>query len=275
MNEHLEHGRFALLSAFLLTLGCESGPPRAVADTESDDAWEETTGDEVEDGGSESSGASRDDDPGDLAAELDPSKAWVDHVGGLGGTPTTGFCPSGFSAIGVGASSTGNYVRQLVLLCGPDVLIEDGIEASSSSQYVLSSGYYNPGYQGAGAALVSSYSNWRPVWEELDAWWMGAGRYKAPGTTFHECDPGYKLRSLNVRAGTYVDNIVNARCLWDGPGSGPRGVIYTLPINVGGSGGAADVSECWTPGSGGPFAYAIHFRSGYWLDGFALNCKPG
>ncbi len=266
----------------LLGLACDAESPTGldIADTEAVLDEADSTG---FDAGSEESGSTGDDLDADLepdadgfVAEVDPSAAWVNFVGSTGGTSTTGFCPSGFSAIGVGVSSTGLYVRQLVLLCGPDLMIEDRITVSSSSQYVLASGYYNPGgVGGVGASLVASSENWRPVWEAADSWWLGASRYKAPGTSFHQCDDGYKLRSINARAGTYVDRIVSGRCLWDGPGaSGPRGTIYTMPVDVGGPGGTADASECWTPGAGGRFAYAINFRSGYWLDGFVLNCHP-
>ncbi len=193
-------------------------------------------------------------------------------MGGFGGSYASSGCPGGFSVIGVAASSTGSYVRQLALVCGPDSRINAGQVVPTTEQFVIASGYYNNGFNGLNTGLVSANWNWRPVWDESDTVFAGPYRYKAPGTGYRLCNPGYEVSKIDVHAGSYVDRIDSITCEWSGAGFPPGGAfIYPRSVNIGGGGGVSRSSSCQSvPGSG--TGDGAGFRSAYWLDGFRMSC---
>ncbi|MCR9164034.1 MAG: hypothetical protein ACE37F_01960 [Nannocystaceae bacterium] len=274
---------FPLLSTLCCTalLACDAAPPPALDDEASDT---ELAGDEEFDedldedvGGSSGSSGGPEDEGLDGAAdafgdELDPSAAeWANWVGGSGGSARSRGCPGGHSVVGVAASSTGSFVRQLALVCGPDSAIQNASFIPSNQQFIIASGYYNNGFNGYNAALVAPNWTWRPAWDESDSVFAGPYRYKAPGTTYRLCNPGYRVSKVDVRAGGYVDRIDSITCEWAGAGGPPGGVvIYPATVNVGGSGGNSMSSSC--QGLSGS-ADGASFRSAYWLDGFRLWCN--
>ena len=226
-------------------------------------------------GGSESSSGGFGDDAGgsdELQDKLDPSAAgWGGWVGGFGGSATSQGCPWEHSVIGVAASSTGNYVRQFAVVCGPNAEIEAANTVETEDQWIIASGYYSNRWPGG---LVA------PNWGSRISWDAsvilgGAAQLKASGTSYHLCNPGYRVSKVDVRAGTYVDRIESITCEWVGPGGPPGGlVIYPRSVGVGGWGGSLMSSSCQgrSDFDGKDYADGAGFRSMYWLDGFRLWC---
>jgi|GEM_PF-1948023 len=210
----------------------------------------------------------------EFQSEVVPSAAqWAGWVGGNGGSQSSGRCPGDHSVIGVAASSTGSFVRQLAVVCAPNWEIENADTIEPEEQFVIASGYYNNSFP---AGLVAPNWGWRPAWD-ASAILPGSNRLKAPGTVYRLCNTGYKVSKVDVRAGGYVDRIDSITCEWAGPGGPPGGVvIYPRSVNVGGWGGTRRSSSCQGlrdfPDRSREYADGAGFRSAYWLDGFRLWC---
>lgn len=207
-------------------------------------------------------------DPEDveLIPEIDPQAVYAGWVGGSGGSLFTRHCPNGMTGIGITAASSGQYVRQLGLVCAPEYLVEGGFNVGAEVQEVISTGYYNSGSLVAPAdqpRLTFDASAFNPLP------WL---RYKAPGTVYRVCDAGYRLNKIDVRSGALVDRIQSITCWWDGPGGqGPRGLIYSTAVNIGGTGGSFGSSSCQSTSE--KFVNGVQFRSGWLLDGFRIDCN--
>lgn len=202
----------------------------------------------------------------ELSADVAPQTVLAGWVGGTGGSSSEASCKPGLAAIGVFASSTGSLVRQMGLVCGPELSIGFGWSIPAAAQEVIATGYRNGNYN------VSSYNNQRSLFDASTFNPLPWLRYKAPGTSYHLCDPGYRLNKVDVREGWLIDRIEGITCWWDGPGGqGPRGLIYSSPVDVGGFGGQPGQSSCQTTGQ--RFVDGIRFRSGWLLDGFAVDCQ--
>ena len=218
-----------------------------------------------------------DDDPIDfdpedveLLPEPDPQEVFAGWVGGGGGSQYMASCPIGDTAIGITAASSGQHVRQLGLVCGPEALVEAGFGVGIGAQWVMSTGYrYNTFFFNAQVAPAEQPRGTFDASELNPSPWH---RYKAPGSSYFICDPGYRLNKIDVRSGALVDRIQSITCWWDGPGGqGPRGVVYSRAVNVGGFGGSFGSSSCQTTSEN--FVDGFLFRSGWILDGFRLDCE--
>ena len=209
-----------------------------------------------------------DPEPADeLVPDRTPSQIFADWVGGFGGTYSGMDCPYAMTAVGltVAPSTGGTLVRQIGLICGFEAEVEAGNATLPGGQVVIASGYSNSGFQ------VNANWNWREAWH-ASGWnpapWL---RYRAPNTQYFVCDAGYRLNKIDVRDGAYIDRVSGYTCWWDGPGSqGPRGLVYSAPVNIGGWGGSWDNSSCQTTSE--RFVHGIRCRWGAWLDGFRVNC---
>lgn len=203
----------------------------------------------------------------ELAGDRSPSQIFASWVGGFGGSYAGRDCPYAMTAVGLTAAPTpgGTLVRQVGIICGFEAEVEAGNPILTGGQFIIASGYSNSGYQ------VSTNWNWRPAWHASAFSPLPWFRYRAPNTQYHLCDAGYRLNKIDVRDGTYIDRLAGYTCWWDGPGGqGPRGVVYSTSVNVGGWGGSWDSSSC--QGTGENFVHGVRFRSGAWLDGFRVNC---
>jgi len=255
----LSSGCDAMDPAELEAIEGESEGLEEIVDEALDEDLEEALDDALDDAG--------DFDPEDveMIPEPDPQEVYAGWVGGFGGTQYTRHCPNGMTAIGVTAASNGQYVRQLGLVCGPEYLVEGGFGVGVAAQEVISTGYHN-GWPVAPAdqpRATFDASAFNPVP------WL---RYKAPGTVYRLCDAGYRLNKIDVRSGALIDRVQSITCWWDGPGGqGPRGLVYSTGVNVGGFGGTLRSSSCQTTSE--KFANGLQFRSGWLLDGFRIDCN--
>ncbi len=255
-----------LTSTMLVLLGasgavaCDPGEldEEALADSEGDEQTDAEEGFEL---------SPLPEDPS-LGSELNPLADYGNYRGGSGGTAFNLNCPPFTSAVGLAASETssGNLVRQVAVVCAPDFDIAAGVPSSEVSQVVSSSSYHN------GSTYVSASTNSRSLWDLSALSPIPSARYKAPGTSYHLCNPGYRLSSIAVRSGSYVDRIAGITCWWDGAGNPPGGgVVYSNTISIGGWGGSHGSTSCQNTDE--LFADGLFVRSGALLDGIRIYCN--
>lgn len=215
----------------------------------------------------ETGGASYDDEtyevePEDLdltiAENTDPEAANGNWLGGQGGSPYGGRCPSGTVGIGLSVLPTANgqLVRHIGLVCGARWRVEAGQTVPSYEQWVISTGFRSDVWP---YPTHPSHTYPRATYDIEMA---------LESNELFFCNPGFAMRGIRARTGAMIDRIESLSCKRiDGPGNP---LLYGESVNVGGWGGTSNPSYCT---SWHEVVDGLEFRSGWQLDGFRSLCS--
>ncbi|MEZ4467237.1 MAG: hypothetical protein R3F60_20900 [bacterium] len=181
-------------------------------------------------------------------------------AGGAGGQRVWRACPQGMMAAGVvGTTSAQGYVGNFGLVCVPH---GERTDYRLDRAYVVAGGSWD-----TGAHEAQNY----PLNQYLHEFRSDSQPGRNGTQAMALCPPAFYIRSLTVRAGTYVDNVLSMTCADPQTGAlAHRNVTIDPESLIGRSpGGAMQTLAC----PDGSYAHGIVDRVGALTDAIALLCR--